>query len=180
VRVFHGGSRTLGRDPRGALEALGVKDVASLDAFLDRYLASGTALLTLAARSAQVREGVVVGLDFEDAWLDKDAIVATDGTIHFADLETLSFVPLDVARLTRQLGRNHYELFSTLDLLLDVHDGWSGRATDRRARRETVMTRLELALAHDPFAHARPHDGGLDLEIVPRHGSSLTLRLVDR
>ena len=57
VRVFHGSSRTLGRDPRGVLEAFGVLDVAALDAFVERYLASGIALLTLAARSAAARDG---------------------------------------------------------------------------------------------------------------------------
>lgn len=205
VRVFHGSSRTLGRDPRGVLEAFGVLDVAALDAFVERYLASGIALLTLAARSAAARDGetgsaiardtsgalaagplgarptsTVVGLDFDDAWLDKDAVVAPDGTLCFADLETLDWRPLTAARMRRQLGRNHYELFATLDLLLDVRDGWTGVETDRHLRRESVIARTELALAGDPVVRASVTESGLDLVLSPEHGPSVTLRLVDR
>ena len=180
VRVFHGSSRTLGRDTSAALAALGVEGIDALDAFLDRLLASGVALLTLAARSARARDGALEGLDYDDAWLDKDAIVAPDGTLHFADLETLEWRALSEARVTRQLGRNHYELFSTVDRLLDVRDAWSGRTSDRRMRRESIVTRLELALAHDRFARPEVCRDGLDLLVAPRSGPSFTLRLVDR
>lgn len=180
VRVFHGGSRTLGRDPEGALEALGVRGVVALDAFLDRYLASGLALLTLAARSARLRDGALEGLDYDDAWLDKDAVVAPDGTLHFTDLETLEWRTLTPARIARQLDRNHYELFATLDLLLDVRDAWAEATPDRRARRESVIVRAEMALARDPFATARATDEGLDLVVRPAGGAATTLRLVDR
>lgn len=176
VRVFHGSSRTLGRDPRGTLDALGVRDAAALEAFVDRYLASGLALLTLAARTATLRDGIPQGLDFDDAWLDKDAIVAPDGTIHFADLETLDWRPLTAERMARQLGRNHYELFATLDLLLDLSD----TARDRRLRRESVIARAELALAEDRVARPVLDVDGLDLVVAPAHGPSVTLRLVDR
>lgn len=180
VRVFHGSSRTLGRDPHGALDALGVRDADALDAFVERYLASGIALLTLAARSAREQDGLAVGLDFDDAWLDKDAVVAPDGTLSFADLETLAWQPLDVARMRRQLDRNHYELFATLDVLLDVRDADAGGCVDRRARRESVMTRTELALRADPVARPRASDDGLDLDLHPARGPRTTLRLVDR
>lgn len=180
VRVFHGGARTLGRDPHGALDALGVRDVAALDAFVDRYLASGLALLTLAARSAREREGRLEGLDFDDAWLDKDAVVAIDGTLHFADLETLEWRPLTPERITRQIGRNHYELFATLDLLLDVRDAWTGTAPDRRLRRESVIVRAELALAADRCVETRTCDEGLDLVVTPTRMAPVVVRLVDR
>lgn len=180
VRVFHGGSRTLGRTPEEALAAFGVEDVPALDAFVDRYLQTGIALLTLAARSARTVHGERVGLDFDDAWLDKDAVVAPDGTLAFADLETLEERPLTPARITRQIGRNHYELFATLDVLLDIRDAWAGTSTTREARRASLITRIELALAHDPIARPRVSDEGLDLDVTPPGGAPTRVRLVDR
>lgn len=198
VRVFHGGSRTLGRTPEEALAAFGVTDVPALDAFVDRYLATGIALLTLAARSARPRalasegsrspwtegagghEGAQVGLDFDDAWLDKDAVVAPDGTLAFADLETLDERPLTPERIARQIGRNHYELFATLDVLLDIRDAWAGTSPTRAGRRASVITRVELALAHDPVARPHVSDEGLDLDVTPPGGVPTRVRLVDR
>lgn len=192
VRVFHGGSRTLGRAPEDALEAFGVRDVPALDAFVDRYLATGIALLTLAARSARSRalapgeprsaptaHGERVGLDYDDAWLDKDAVVAPDGTLAFADLETLDERALTPERITRQIGRNHYELFATLDVLLDIRDAWAGTASTRETRRASVITRIELALAHDPVARPRVTSEGLELDVTPAGGPTTSVRLVD-
>lgn len=43
-----------------------------------------------------------------------------------------------------------------------------------------VVTRLELALAHDPIARARVGEEGLDLVVTPVAGPTATVRLVDR
>ena len=181
VRLYHGGARVLGRDTEGVLGALGVRDVASLDAFVERYLGSGLLLLTLFARTARPGPGeLVVGLDFDDAWLDKDSIVAPDGTLFFADLEALEWKTTAGAHaVRRQLDRNHYELFYGLDAMLDVRDAWTDTALDPASRRASVIARLGLALAGDRGLRAITHAEGLDVEVTSALLPPARVRLVD-
>jgi len=43
--------------------------------------------LTLYTRSATINGNEIEGIYYQDVWLDKDCVVAPDGTIHFADIE---------------------------------------------------------------------------------------------
>jgi hypothetical protein len=181
VRLFHSSLRALGRDTAGALAALGVSDVRALDAFLDRYLASGIAALTLFARTARSAGALFEGLDYDDAWLDKDSIVAPDGTLFFADLEALEWkLARDARVIERQVHRNQYELFYGLDAMLDVRDAWTESPDDPAARRASVITRIELALAGDRTASARVTADGLDLVVRSSCFGDVVVRLVDR
>lgn len=186
VRLFHGSELALGRDPERALEGLGVRDVEALDAFVERFLASGVAALTLWARTARACPGGVEGLDLEDAWLDKDALIAPDGTLMLVDLEALSWMPTThrddaSARVRYQIGRNAYELLYGVDALLEVRDAWREQVTPQRARRESVIARLSLALACDPVVRVIESDEGADLEVrAPVLPEPVRVRLIDR
>lgn len=187
VRLFHSEGRALGRDPEAVLEGLGVEGIDALDAFVDRFLATGLAALTLWARTARpCARGVIEGLDYEDAWLDKDALVAADGAIVLADLESIAWRPTThregvEARVRGQIDRNAYELFYGLDALLDVRDRWAERASAAPARRATAIARIALALAPDRWADAIEHEDGLDIEVRVASGApAVRVRLVDR
>lgn len=186
VRLFHGNGTALGRDPEGALRGLGVEDTEALDAFVDRYLASGIAALTIYARTARENEGVIEGIDFDDAWLDKDSVLGADGTLFLVDLESLEWMPetrrMSVEqRIRRQIDRNYYELVFGLDAMLDVRDRWLDRASDGRARREAVLARLELALSGDPFVRVAVMDGAVELVVrAPAGREPVRVRFLDR
>jgi hypothetical protein len=170
VRLFHSSGRALAKDPEGVLEELGVEGVPALDAFVDRFVASGIAALTLWARTARPCEGGMEGLDYVDAWLDKDSLVGTDGTIFVADLESVEWTPTThrigaEARVRQQIDRNQYELFYGLDALLDVRDRWEGTRSPAARRRASVATRLELALEGDRWVRAVEDDAGVALSV---------------
>ena len=184
VRLFHQSELALGRDCEGALAALGVDSAEALDLFLDRYLGSALALLTVAARSARVRDGTIEVLDYEDAWLDKDAFVAPDGAVAFADLEALIWGPVrDEAalaeRIRRQIERNAYEVLYGADALLGALERWTGRPRDQRGRREALARTVELAVASDPCLDLVRVPDGWDLVVRPRLGPEVRVRWLD-
>lgn len=184
VRLFHQSSVALGRDAEAALETLGVRDVAALDAFLDRYLASALALITIGARSARIAGLGFELLDYDDAWLDKDTFVAPDGTLAFADLEALIHVEVrdDAAlaqRVRRQLERNAYEVLYGADALLRVEERWRDRPRDQASRRRVLAERCALALVGDPVAAIEARADGWDLSLRPRVGEPVVARWID-
>ncbi|MBX7193320.1 MAG: hypothetical protein K1X94_14795, partial [Sandaracinaceae bacterium] len=184
VRLFHQSALALGKDVEKALEALGVRDVEGLDAFVDRYLASAVALLTVGARSARVHGHGYELLDYDDAWLDKDAFVAPDGALAFADLEALVHVEAaDVAtlgaRVRRQVDRNAYEVLYGADALLRVEERWRDRPRDQAMRRRALADRTELALLGDPAVKLERGAEGWDLVIRPRVGEPVVVRWLD-
>ncbi len=184
VRLFHQSALALGRDCEGSLAALGVESAEALDLFLDRYLASSLALLTVGARSVRVKGAALELLDYDDAWLDKDAFVAPDGALAFADLEALVYVEVPdeaalATRVRRQLERNAYEVLYGADALLRAEERWTDRPRDQRQRREALAERVQLAIVHDPrLALVRASDGW-DLVVRPRLGPELTIRWLD-
>jgi hypothetical protein len=186
VRLFHGNDGALGRDAERALRALGVTDPEALDAFVERYLRSGIAALTLWARTARECPGGFEGLDYADVWLDKDSLLGSDGALVLVDLESLEWTPTTHRagadqRIRWQIDRNYYELMYGLDAMLDVRDGWLDRETDARARRESVATRIVLALADDPFVTAVDAGDGIDLHVrAPGGRDPSIVRFLDR
>lgn len=185
VRLFHGSELALGRDPERVLEGLGVHGVEALDAFVERFLASGIAALTLWARTVRPCPGGLEGLDFDDAWLDKDALIAPDGTLMLVDLEAFTWRPTThrddaEARVRAQIGRNAYELLYGVDALLEVRDAWREHVTPQRARRESVIARLALALGGDRVVRVVESDEGADLEVRVPESPAVRVRLIDR
>jgi len=186
VRLYHESESTLGRSTAAMLDAFGVGDGEALDEFIDNYLRSGMATLTLAARTARRAGRIWRAMDYSDVWLDKDSVVAPDGTLFFADLEGLEWVPLHTAkeaasRVRRQFDRNYYELMYGLDRLLGEREAMTGQAPSWGARRRSVAARLELALAGDRYISLEEARAGLDAVVRPGAGPAreVTVRVLD-
>lgn len=168
VRLFHASERTLGQSPDLVLAAFGVDTPARLDAFLERLLASGLAALTLYPRTLREGRWGLEGLDYANVWLDKDSVVAPDGTLHFADLEGLDWEccgrdwPFET-RVRVQLDRNYYELFYAVHVLLLARERMTGEPLPPAERRRVLATRVELALDGDPVLSCERGDRALDL-----------------
>ncbi len=184
VRLTSPGGRSLFDAPEVALAALGVESVDDLEAFLERFVASSIAALTLYARSARREpDGSLVGLDYDDVWLDKDAVLAPDGTLVFVDLEALEWMPAHPsaeARVRRQLGRNTYEVLYAADVLLQVRARRRGVRAGAASKRAVLTSLVEMALARDPWVRAERAStlGGLDL-VVRIEGSEHRARWLD-
>lgn len=186
VRLFHASERTLGQTPDVVLARFGVNEPSALDAFLERLLASGFAALTLYPRSLRDGAWGLEGLDYASVWLDKDSVVAPDGTLCFADLEGLDWEccgrdwPFET-RVRVQLDRNDYELMYGVHVLLDERERMTGERLSPYERRAVLATRIELALAGDPVLSCERRADGLDLVVrsplLPRE--PVTIRILD-
>jgi len=179
VRLYHQSATALGRDCAHALHVLGVSTLAQLELFLDRFIATGIALLTLGARRIRTHQGAFRFYDYDDAWLDKDAFIAPDGAIVFADLEAL--IEVDVpdlhaleARIRRQVDRNLYELLYGIDALLYAIEARRGEVLDPSSRRMGLMHRIELALTFDSVVRTERQGDALTLIVRPRFASDET------
>ncbi|MCA9489457.1 MAG: hypothetical protein KC621_06025 [Myxococcales bacterium] len=168
VRLFHAAEHTLGQDPDRVLGAFGVTEPGEVDAFLDRTIRTGFAALTLFLRTAREVPWGLHGLGYGNVWLDKDSVVAADGSLYFADLEGLDWRlagadwTLDeVAR--EQLEHNLYEVLFGMDVVQRYQERLTGRALSAAARRRKMAMRVELALEGDPFLRTERSAGGLDL-----------------
>ncbi|MCB9686690.1 MAG: hypothetical protein H6738_23900 [Alphaproteobacteria bacterium] len=168
VRLFHAAEHTLGQDPDRVLGAFGVTDASAVDAFLERTIRTGFAALTLFLRTAREVPWGLHGLGYGNVWLDKDSVVAPDGSLYFADLEGLDWrlagadwTVDEVAR--EQLEHNLYEVLFGMDVVQRYQERLTGRALSIAERRRKMALRVELALDDDPFLTTERSGGGLDL-----------------
>lgn len=173
VRLFYQSEATLGKKTTEVLKAFKISSNEDLDSFIDNYISSGIAALTLISRTVQQHEiWGLAALDFIDVWLDKDSVLAPDGTIYFADIEGLDWVPLRdeaeaILRIKRQFDRNYYEFMYGLDTLLKERQHLSGLPTPRWELRQVLAERLELALKRDPFVELNRAEHTLYIELIP-------------
>src|SRR2546428_13807862 len=88
VRIyFHSGS-TIGGNINSVFDPFGIDEKDKTLRFLENFVKSGIAFLTLFARSLDSNEeGTFSGLDFSYVWVDKDTVLAPDVTIYFLDFE---------------------------------------------------------------------------------------------
>ncbi len=191
IRLYHQSKMTLGQTTAGVLKAFGIDSPELLDSFIDNYISSGIAALTLFARTLRYGKYRYEGLDYVNVWLDKDSLIAPDGTIHFVDIEGLDWVSSGCEisaekRMYLQFNRNYYEFMYGLDALLrhrclltNTHTGYSIYSIEDI--RSTLAVRFEMALNKDPFIKLINSGDAIDIVILPliREVSPVIVRLVD-
>ena len=96
------------------------------------------------ARSLESNEeGTFSGLDFSDVWLDKDAVLAPDGTIYFVDLEGLEWITIAREKvrekLDDQIYRSLYEFIYAYEQIERERSARFGDVTDRKVQFEHLL-----------------------------------------
>jgi hypothetical protein len=144
VRVyFHSGS-TVGGNISSIFELFGIDNNDRALEFLKNFVRSGIAFLTLFTRSIKGNEdGTFSGLDFYDVWLDKDAIIAPDGTIYFVDLEGLEWITVgkkDIhEKIEDQIYRSLYEFMYAYQQIERERSARFGDMLDRKEQFEYLL-----------------------------------------
>jgi len=167
VRVYFHSDKTLGGDTSWVFDLFEIDTDEKAIQFEKNFLKSGMAILTLFVRSMKDDgDGTFSGLDYYDVYLDKDALLAPDGTIFWADLEGLemfNFRKKDLEeKMEYQIHRSRYEFLYAYEQIEIERTKRFGHPVDRKVHFQYV---LEEALEDDEV-----------IELV-RRGSSLNLRI---
>jgi hypothetical protein len=158
VRFYFHGRRTVGSDVGHVFDLFRVDTPAKAHRFQTNFVRSGLALLTLFARTMEYdpRRERYAGLDFWDVWLDKDAVIAQDGTAYFVDLEGIDTVRVDAIdvgeKLDDQIFRSLYEFMFAYEQIDAERARRFGEAGSRRRRFEALA---QEALRHDRYVRLR-------------------------
>jgi hypothetical protein len=144
VRIyFHSGS-TVGGNIRSVFDLFGIDENDKALEFLKNFVKSGIAFLTLFTRSIKSNEdGTFGGLDFYDVWLDKDAVLAPDGTIYFVDLEGLEWITVGEKKIHEkiddQIYRSLYEFMYAYEQIERERSARFGIMADRKVQFEYLL-----------------------------------------
>jgi len=186
IRLYFSSDATLGVNAQHVLKAFEIDTHEKLDGFIDNFISSGIAALTLGARTIKKVENSFSLLDYDDVWLDKDSLIAPDGTIHFADIDDIEWMPYpdeSAARrkIEKQFERNYFEFMFGLDSLISQRDRMSERLPSMAGRREDLALRYEMALSADRVVKTERTGASLDMIVRPKDGclDELSIRLVD-
>lgn len=174
VRVYFHSPVTFGVDTARAFHLFGIASFEDAERFLGNLARSSLAALTLYARTLRHDDarGVYAGLGYHDVWLDKDAVIAADGTLHFADLEGIEEIPVPDAaavraEIGRQFHRNVYEATYALEALAwEVDSRWRVFRGGPE-RRRWLLEVLERATLGDPFLSVERRGDRLVLVVEP-------------
>jgi len=173
VRIYFHSDWTIGDDTGELFDFFRIDDNDKAMDFLKNFVKSGIAILTLFVRSMSDNgNGTYSGLDFYDVWLDKDAVLAPDGTIFWADLEGLQAITIggkDRADLEfnieenmeHQIYRSLYEFMYAYEQIERERVKRFGHMTDRKIQFEYLLVD---ALKDDEVVEL--HRGADSLELV--------------
>src|ERR1022692_3552638 len=151
VRIYFHSDWTIGDDTGELFDFFHVDNNDEAMDFLNNFVKSGIAILTLFVRSMRNNDnGTYTGLDFYDVWLDKDAVLAPDGTIFWADLEGLQEMTIggkdraDVEfnieeNMEHQIYRSLYEFMYAYEQVERERTRRFGHVTDRKTQFEYLL-----------------------------------------
>jgi hypothetical protein len=168
MRIYFHAKNTIGSNVGAVFDQFGLSSEEMVLQFEVRFIRSTLAMLTLFARTLRFddKSKRYCGLDFHDVWLDKDAVLAPDGSVYFVDLEGIEEEAVDrekvAEKLEDQVFRSLYEFMFAYEQLEQERTRRFGRTRSRKSHFETL---LHEALRDDPFLHLRSGANGLELEI---------------
>ncbi len=144
VRIyFHSGS-TIGGNIKSIFDLFEIDKNDKALEFLENFVKSGIAFLTLFTRTLKSNmDGTFSGLDFYDVWLDKDAVLAPDGTIYFVDLEGLEWITVEEKKISEkiddQIFRSLYEFMYAYEQIERERSARFGNSADRKIQFEYLL-----------------------------------------
>ena len=186
VRVYFHARSTLGNDIRQVFDRFGLVDPGAAIRFETAFIRTTLAMLTLFARSLRcdAARARYIGLDFHDVWLDKDAVLAPDGSVYFVDLEGIEEEAVErdrvVEKVHDQIYRSLYEFMFGYEQIEQERQRRHGGERSRKAHFEALVTE---ALRDDPFLRVVAGSRGVELEVrnpLADEGLYTKFPLVDR
>ena len=158
IRLYFQSPVTFGMNTDIAFSLFHLDSMQACERFLANLSRSSLAALTLFARSLRqdAKNGRYLGLEYQDVWLDKDAVIAPDGVLHFADLEGLEDEPASSTqqvkeRIRSQFFKHVYEVNFALEALAVQTDRMLALRRSHHERRAWLMDVMEKASRSDGY-----------------------------
>ena len=151
VRIYFHSDWTIGDDTGELFDFFRIDSNEKSMNFMKNFVKSGVAILTLFVRSMTDNgNGTYSGLDFYDVWLDKDAVLAPDGTIFWADLEGIQAITVGgkdrgdlefnvEENMEHQIYRSLYEFMYAYEQIERERVRRFGNPTDRKVQLEYLL-----------------------------------------
>jgi hypothetical protein len=165
IRLFFHASSTVGNNISQVFDIFQIRTDEEAISFIINFVKSGIAALTVFSRTLRKeRNGIVSGLDFFDVWLDKDAVLAKDGTIYFVDLEGVErrYVMEEKVKetITDQFYRSLYEFMYAYVRIEEERERRFNKNPERKSQLEYF---LRIALKNDKFVDVENNNGHVEL-----------------
>ncbi len=167
IRVYFHAGNVIGRNMKRIFDMFHIDSNDKAYLFECNFIRSCIALLTLFPRTMSMRDdGRYEGLDFNDVWLDKDAVISPDGTVYFVDLEGVEERNVERERVAdkieEQLHRSLYEFMFAYEQIERERTARFGGGNDRKIQFGTLVAE---ALRSDPFIDVSESSNSLILNI---------------
>jgi len=152
-------------DPETALSQFNVNTPKKAEQFELNFIRSGLALLSLFSRTIKYQDRALAGVVYQDVWFDKDAIVAPDGVIHFADIEGLGWMQVDESKWgiiqKKEWNKLAYEFLYSLVQVDTYRHYVENTATTWAKQRDSLSFFIQMAIDKDPYLRVKLIDGTL-------------------
>jgi hypothetical protein len=172
VRLYFQSPVTFGANTAEVFSLFNLSSFEACERFIERLARSTIAALTLYARTLRFdsERGRYLGLGYHDVWLDKDAVIAPDGTLHFADLEGIEDIAAkDTEEVKEQIGvqfhRNVYEASYALEAMAAQTERSFSLGSSKWDRRRWLMDVLDRACRSDSYVRLE-RDGNRMIAVV--------------
>ena len=178
VRIYFHSYNTLGSNISRIFDMFSIGSNEQAIDFEINFIRSGLAALSIFARTMRIEvDGSFSGLDYFDVWIDKDAVVAPDGTLYFVDLEGVerNYILESKVRdkIDEQFYRSLYEFTFALEQFEQERERRFNDLSDRRIRFQIL---IREALRKDPILNVNLIENSLQITI----GNSLNLEKLYR
>jgi hypothetical protein len=172
VRIYFHAKNTVGNNVRHVFDLFSIDTNDRALRFETNFVRSAVAMLTLFARTMTLddKRGTYRGLDFHDVWLDKDAVVAPNGSVYFVDLEGIDEVAVEPnavkEKVEDQVFRSLYEFTFAFEQIERERARRFGEEGSRKGHFEAI---LREALKDDPIVRLRQDGANLEMVIRNKH-----------
>ncbi|MFX1478294.1 MAG: hypothetical protein ACFFCI_09185 [Promethearchaeota archaeon] len=148
------------------------------------FIKSGIALLTLYTRSATIEGDKVKGISYQDVWLDKDCVVAPDGTIHFADIEGFIWKKVTLDKYQdiqkKEWQKLVYEFLYALVQIDSYRHLLEKRNMSWTKQREELTLMIYEALNKDFFTYVENVNGNLTIIITGNNLPKVEIPILEK
>jgi hypothetical protein len=168
IRIYFHAKNTVGNNVAHVFDLFDVDSNARALGLEINFVRSTVAMLTLFARTMtpDPTRATFRGLDFHDVWLDKDAVLAPNGSVYFVDLEGIDEVAVERdgvrEKIEDQVYRSLYEMTFAYE---QIERERARRFGERGSRKRHFEAILREALRDDPIVRLREEGPNLELEI---------------